>query len=210
MTETTKSTGAPLAPLPETVDIPAAGSEQPSVQPQVTAWTMARELIETVVLSLIIFLLIRQVIQNYRIEKHSMEPNFYQGQFVLVNKLAYRFGQPERGDVIVFHNPNNTSEDYIKRIIGLPGDTVDIRNGTVFVNGEPLVEDFPHYPIAATENMAPVTVSDNYLFVMGDNRPNSSDSRAIGPISQDLAVGKAWLRIWPLDQFGIVEHEDLQ
>ena len=109
-------------------------------------WMMVRELVETVVLSLIIFLLIRQVVQNYRIENHSMEPNFYEGQFVLVNKLAYRLGQPARGDVVVFHNPRNTNEDYIKRVIGLPGDQVEVRDQTVFINGQPLAEDFPHNP----------------------------------------------------------------
>lgn len=184
-----------------------AGAQTAQAQP--STWTMVRELIETVVLSLIIFLLIRQVVQNYRIENHSMEPNFYEGQFVLVNKLAYRLGQPSRGDVIVFHNPRNTNEDYIKRIIGLPGDTVEVHDAAVYINGEKLTEDFPHNYIPPGEYMPPVTVGDGQLFVMGDNRPNSSDSRVFGPISQDLAVGKAWLRIWPLNKFGIVEHEDL-
>ena len=172
-------------------------------------WAMARELAETVVLSLIIFLLIRQVVQNYRIENHSMEPNFIEGQFVLVNKLAYRLGEPERGDVVVFHNPRNTNEDYIKRIIGLPGDQVEVRDQQVWVNGLPLIEDFPHNPINPGEYVPPTLVGDNQLFVMGDNRPNSSDSRVFGAISQDLAVGKAWLRIWPFDVFGVVSHEEI-
>lgn len=172
-------------------------------------WTMVRELVETVVLSLVIFLLIRQVVQNYRIENHSMEPNFYEGQFVLVNKLAYRLGQPDRGDVLVFHNPRNTNEDYIKRIIGLPGDTVEVRDQTVFINGEAVVEEFTHFPIAPGEYSGPFVVGDNQLFVMGDNRPNSSDSRVFGPIDQSLIVGQAWLRIWPLNEFGIVQHVDL-
>ncbi len=181
----------------------------PPAQAQPSTWTMVRELVETVVLSLIIFLLIRQVIQNYRIENHSMEPNFYEGQFVLVNKLAYRLGSPARGDVVVFHNPRNTNEDYIKRIIGLPGDTVEIRDAVIYINGQRLVEDFTHNPIPVGEYMPPVTIGENQLFVMGDNRPNSSDSRVFGAISQDLAVGKAWLRIWPLNLFGVVEHENL-
>ncbi len=172
-------------------------------------WMMVRELVETVVLSLIIFLLIRQVVQNYRIENHSMEPNFYEGQFVLVNKLAYWFGEPRRGDVVVFHNPRNTNEDYIKRIIGLPGDTVEVRDQKVFINGQPLPEDFPHNPMPPGEYIGPVVVGDGQLFVMGDNRPNSSDSRVFGPIEQNLVVGQAWLRIWPLTAFGIVQHEDL-
>lgn len=172
-------------------------------------WMMVRELVETVVLSLIIFLLIRQVVQNYRIENHSMEPNFYEGQFVLVNKLAYWLGEPTRGDVVVFHNPRNTNEDYIKRIIGIPGDTVEVRDQTVFVNGHPLPEDFPHNAMPPGEFIGPIVVGDNQLFVMGDNRPNSSDSRVFGPVDQDLVVGQAWLRIWPLTEFGIVQHEDL-
>ena len=110
---------------------------------------MARELIETVVLSLIIFLVIRQLVQNYRIENHSMEPNFYEGQFVLVNKLAYKLGQPDRGDVVVFHNPRNTNEDYIKRIVGVPGDQVEIREGHAYINGQLLPEDYPHQPYPA-------------------------------------------------------------
>jgi len=212
MTESTKPANDPytLQPDPTAVD-PLAGSASAmeSAQQQGSSWTMVRELVETVVLSLIIFLLIRQVVQNYRIENHSMEPNFYDGQFVLVNKLAYRLGEPVRGDVVVFHNPRNTNEDYIKRIMGLPGDTVEVHDQTVFVNGQPVIEDFPHNPIQPGDYAPPVIVGDNQLFVMGDNRPNSSDSRVFGPISQDLAVGKAWLRIWPLNVFGIVEHEDL-
>lgn len=212
MTESTKPVNDPytLQPDPAAVEpIPGGAKAVEASQQQASNWTMVRELVETVVLSLIIFLLIRQVVQNYRIENHSMEPNFFDGQFVLVNKLAYRLGEPERGDVVVFHNPRNTNEDYIKRILGLPGDTVEVHDQTVFVNGQPVIEDFPHNAIQPGDYAPPVTVGDNQLFVMGDNRPNSSDSRVFGPISQDLAVGKAWLRIWPLTVFGIVEHEDL-
>jgi len=198
--ETHRLTEDPAAAVSGATDAPAQRS---------AGWSMVRELVETVVLSLIIFLLIRQVVQNYRIENHSMEPNFYEGQFVLVNKLAYRLGQPERGDVVVFHNPSNTNEDYIKRIIGLPGDTVEVRDQTVYINGQPVVEDFPHNPIQFGDYMPATVVGENQLFVMGDNRPNSSDSRVFGPISQDLAVGQAWLRIWPLPVFGLVQHVDL-
>ena len=103
-------------------------------------WQIARELMETVVLSLIIFFVIRLGVQNYRIESHSMDPNFAENQFVLVNKLSYRFGEPQRGDVVVFHNPNNTHEDYIKRVVGLPGDTLELVDGNVYVNGSLLEE----------------------------------------------------------------------
>jgi signal peptidase I len=217
MTESTKPVVDPFALQPDATadethrltDETLAETAPPERGQASSNWSMVRELVETVVLSLIIFLLIRQVVQNYRIENHSMEPNFYEGQFVLVNKLAYRLGQPDRGDVVVFHNPSNTNEDYIKRIIGLPGDTVEVRDQTVYLNGQPLIEDFPHNPIQFSDYMPPTTVGDNQLFVMGDNRPNSSDSRVFGPISQDLAVGQAWLRIWPLPVFGLVEHVDL-
>ncbi|MCB0090401.1 MAG: signal peptidase I, partial [Caldilineaceae bacterium] len=97
----------------DVLPVDAEEENEPSV-----GWVILRELTETIVLSLIIFLLMRQVVQNYRIESHSMEPNFTEGQFILVNKLAYVLGQPERGDVLVFHNPGNHDEDYIKRIIG--------------------------------------------------------------------------------------------
>ncbi len=224
MTESINPTGDPYALQPEPVAVgepallvteAAVPTTEAAVPPTAEkqgnmGWLMVRELVETVVLSLIIFLLIRQVVQNYRIENHSMEPNFYEGQFVLVNKIAYRLGQPARGDVVVFHNPRNTEEDYIKRIIGLPGDQVEVRDQAVYVNGQPLLEDFPHNPILPGEYLPPLIVGDKQLFVMGDNRPNSSDSRVFGPIDQELAVGKAWLRIWPLNVFGIVDHENLE
>ena len=179
----------------------AAEDESPSA-----SWLILRELAETIVLSLIIFLLMRQVVQNYRIESHSMEPNFSEGQFILVNKLAYVLGEPKQGDVLVFHNPNNTEEDYIKRIIGLPGDTLSISNSHVYINGEPLDETYIAYEIRPTEQFGPIVIEPDNLFVMGDNRPNSSDSRRFGQLSQDLVVGKAWLRVWPPDKWGLVSH----
>jgi len=171
-------------------------------------WLLLRELLETIVLSLVIFLLIRLVIQNYRIESHSMEPNFSEGQFILVNKLAFKLGEPSRGEVIVFHNPGNVEEDYIKRVIGLPGDEVEIRDQTVFVNGEVLAEPYTTNPF--TSNYGPAIVPDSHLFVMGDNRGNSSDSRRIGPIPEELIVGQAWLRVWPLDKWGLITHYKLE
>jgi signal peptidase I len=174
------------------------------------AWLLLRELVETVVLSLVIFLLIRQVVQNYRIESHSMEPNFYEGQFILVNKLAYKLGAPQRGDVIVFHNPNNTDEDYIKRVIGLPGDTVEILNQSVLINGEVLTEPYDMNMLHPDSYFGPYVVSPDHLFVMGDNRPNSKDSRSFGELSSDLIVGKAWVRVWPITEFGRVMHYELE
>lgn len=173
-------------------------------------WMLLRELVETIVLSLIIFLLIRQVVQNYRIESHSMQPNFFEGQFILVNKLAFKIGEPSRGEVIVFHNPNNTDEDYIKRVIGLPGDTVEIDDQTVLINGQVLHEPYATNAFRAGERYGPEVVPPNHLFVMGDNRSNSSDSRRIGPIPEELIVGQAWLRVWPMDKWGLIKHYVLE
>ncbi len=187
-----------------------AGAAADSRSNAQSAGSLLRELVETIVLALLLFLVIRQVVQNYRIESHSMEPNFYEGQFVLVNKLAYRLGEPHRGEVLVFHNPGNTDEDYIKRIIGLPGDSIEVVGDTVLINGQELSQPFTHNLNPEDSYFGPLVVPEDTLFVMGDNRPRSSDSRAIGPIDQDLVVGKAWLRIWPLSLFGLVEHFKLE
>ena len=191
-----------LTPTEESVPV---APKQPSA-----IWVLLRELVETIVLSLIIFLLIRQVIQNYRIESHSMQPNFYEGQFILVNKLAFKLGEPERGEVIFFHNPNNVEEDYIKRVIGLPGDTIEIRDQTVYLNGEVLTEPYQINPFAPGEYFPPTLVEPDTLFVMGDNRNNSSDSRRIGAIPEELIVGQAWLRVWPMDKWGVIKHYQLE
>ena len=206
LTSDVPAEGASDDQAPEHVGGSVAESEpQPSV-----GWMLLRELVETIVLSLIIFLLIRQVVQNYRIESHSMQPNFYEGEFILVNKLAYRVGTPERGDVLVFHNPNNEEEDYIKRIIGLPGDTLEIRDSVVYINGESLMEEYPHNEIPRAVTYGPIVIEPDHLFVMGDNRPQSQDSRVFGPLSEDLIVGKAWVRVWPFNKFGIIQHYDLE
>lgn len=199
----------PETPVESQSEVPAQTAAADEAQPSMT-WMLLRELIETVVLSLVIFLLIRQVVQNYRIESHSMEPNFYEGQFILVNKLAFKLGAPERGDVIVFHNPNNPEEDYIKRVIGLPGDSIEIHDQTVFINGQPLAEDYPHNGILRGTQYGPTLIEPDHLFVMGDNRPQSKDSREFGQLSEELVVGKAWVRVWPFSLFGAIRHYDLE
>lgn len=186
------------------LDENASSSED---QPAVTGWSLLRELLETVVLALVIFLVIRQGVQNYNIEGPSMEPNFYDSQFILVNKLAYKLGEPDRGDVVVFKNPGNHDEDYIKRVIGLPGDTIWIDGGEVYVNGEFLDEPFVNAPtLPYASDGKPIIVSDEHLFVMGDNRPKSRDSRSFGVLDQDLLIGRAWVRIWPISDWGLVGH----
>ncbi len=188
----------------------AAPLSPPDVPEDQPHWfvLLLRELVETFALALVLFLVIRVGIQSYRIEGQSMEPNFHNGEYLLVNKLAYRLGEYERGDVIVFRYPNDPSKDYIKRIIGLPGDTVEIRDQQVYINGVPLQEPYPTRPIPP-RNEPPVTVRPGTLYVLGDNRPASSDSRSWGLLDQKFVIGKAWIAIWPIQAWEIIDHPPL-
>jgi signal peptidase I len=185
-------------------DVPP--SAPPEALPAPSLWyklgTALRELIETLVLTLVIFLVIRFAVQNFRIEGFSMEPNFHDGQYLFVNKLIYMLQPPQRGDVIVFVPPNNSSRDFIKRVIGLPGERVEIRSGTVFINGEPLIENYPLNP-GAYSTGAIVVPPDEY-FVLGDNRNYSSDSHSWGTVPAKKIIGKAWFSYWPPQMIGLV------
>ncbi|HEX6554059.1 MAG TPA: signal peptidase I [Ktedonobacteraceae bacterium] len=157
---------------------------------------LAREIVETIALTLIIFLVIRFAIQSYRVSGPSMQPGLQTDNYVLVNKIAYLFHAPERGDVIVFHYPLDTSEDFIKRVIGLPGDTITLDNKTVQVDGVVLHEPYisePYNPSGKT-----IKVPMDEYFVLGDNRPLSDDSRDWGFVPKADLVGKAVIVYWPL------------
>lgn len=161
-----------------------------------SAKLVAREVVETVVLALLIFLLIRVVLQNFRIEGYSMEPNLHQGQYLIVNKAVYKWlHPPQRGDIVVFEYPRAPDRDFIKRVIGLPGETIEIRGGSVYIDGIPL--DEPYLPQPTNGSVGPRNLGDNEFFVLGDNRDNSSDSRSWGPLPQDNIIGKAWISYWP-------------
>jgi signal peptidase I len=164
--------------------------------------TFVRELIITAVLALVIFLAARFTMQTFVVLMTSMEPNFHEGQRLVVNKAVYYFGGPERGDVVVFDAPNGTDEDFIKRIIGLPGDTVAITNGTVYVNDIPLDEPYVMEPPAY--NMNEREIPDDMYFVLGDNRNHSNDSHNNWLVPRDSIIGKAWLSTWPPDDWGTV------
>jgi signal peptidase I len=145
------------------------------------------------------------VIQPYFIPSGSMEPTLMVGDKVLVNKLAYDFHPVHRGDVIVFSKPANDYspgvKDLIKRVIGLPGETISASGGKVFINGKELAE--PWLPSGTTTaDFGPVLIPPGEYFVMGDNRGNSADSRVIGPIKKSLIVGRAFLIVWPLGRIG--------
>ena len=157
--------------------------------------------VETILLALILFLGINAVSARVRVENVSMEPTLTQGEFLLVNRVAYKFGTPKIGDIIIFHAPGVEDLDYIKRLIGRPGDTVHIEGGVVYVNGQALYET---YIAEAPTYSGTWEVPEGQFFVLGDNRNNSSYSHLWGFIPEDSVVGKALLIYWPLDAVSLL------
>jgi signal peptidase I len=161
---------------------------------------------ETILLALILFFVINTLSARVRVENVSMKPTLQPGEFLLVNRVAYKLGEPSIGDIVVFHAPGSTELDYIKRIIGLPGDEVRIDEGTVYVNDQPLYE--PFIAEAPTYGGDWVVPEDEY-FVLGDNRNNSSDSHLWGFVPEDDIVGRALLIYWPLSEFTLLNSPDI-
>lgn len=160
------------------------------------------ETLQTIILALIIFVVINWATARILVQSVSMQPTLYESDFVLVNKLTYLFSSPGRKDVIVFNPPiENQPEPYIKRVIGLPGDEVRIANGSVFVNDEPLRESYLAAPPAYSGVW---TVPDGMLFVLGDNRNNSSDSHHWGMVPQESIIGKAEFVYWPFSHWKVL------
>jgi len=163
-----------------------------------------KELPVLVITAVIIALVIRWlVVQPFFIPSQSMEPTLYPGDRVLVSKFIYRFTSPKPGDVIVFIAPNEGGRDFIKRIVAVEGDTVQVKEGRLFVNGRPYTGNFKTMP-GDNSNWGPQKISKNHVFVMGDNRPNSLDGRVFGPITKDSILGRAFVVYWPLDRIGII------
>ncbi len=189
----------------------SSSEELPSIEPQGTEASTQRsapslgswlaDLLETVLLAALLFVGINLVSARIRVESISMEPTLNPGEFLIVNKLAYRFGEMQRGDVVVFYYPRDPSQRYIKRLIGLPGDEVEIAQGRVFINGEPLEEPYINAPPTYTGTWQ---VPEDGIFVLGDNRNRSADSHVWGMVPLDYIIGKAIFVYWPLDRFGTV------
>jgi len=187
-----------------------------------------REFIEATLLAMIIFFVVHGSIQNFRVEGLSMDPALKNGEMVIVNKLLYfridvkrlaslvpfwdvkdkkslnLFHEPYRGEVVVFNWPVDPERQLVKRVIGVPGDTVEIRSGSVYLTGIPLREPYIASLHAIREDIGPVKVSEGHYFVMGDNRLHSNDSRDWGLIARDDIVGKLWLVYWPMTRATIV------
>jgi signal peptidase I len=228
----------PYSAWPEAATAGPLPYEEPRRSPTRAVGRHLREIAETIILALVIFLVVRAVVQNFQVEGSSMEPTLESSWYLLVNKAAYWevnvetlskfvpflepgddptryiFGGPGRGDVIVFIAPDQVpgqpERDFIKRIIGLPGETVEVRDCTVFINGEPL--DEPYVLEQPTSSYEPHVVPADHYFVLGDNRNNSRDSRAedIGMIPKESIIGKAWLTYWPFGELGFVSDTSIE
>ena len=170
--------------------------------------TFFREFLITLILAVVVFFLLQASIQTFVVVGVSMEPSLQDGQRLLVNKAVYYLHEPERGDVIVFQPFNAQRTDYIKRTIALPGDTVEVKKGAVYVNGSQLNEPYIKNPPNYTTEQQKIP-GDNY-FVLGDNRNNSDDSHNGWVVPRQNIVGKAWLSIWPPDKWGLFPNYSLQ
>ena len=162
------------------------------------------EIFQTLILAAAMYFLIDSVIARVRVENVSMLPTLHQGEFLLVNKLAYRIGPMARGDIVIFHH--DAKEDYIKRLIGLPGDRIEVKDKKVTVNGQLLTEPY----IAAAPSYSGVwEVPAGSVFVLGDNRNSSSDSHSWGFVTLDKLIGKALVVYWPVQNIQVLSHPDI-
>ena len=187
-----------------------------------------RELIETALLSVAVFLVLHLSVQNFRVEGSSMVPTLTEGQYIIANKIIYSsvsidtlagflpfiqtsgkgeslytFHPPEHGEIIIFNFPSDQSRDLVKRVIGVPGDTIEIQTGQVIRNGEPIEEPYVVNKDRRTYDL--VEVPENSYYVLGDNRRSSSDSRDWGFLSDEHVVGRAWIGYWPMDSIGVLQ-----
>ncbi len=172
-----------------------------------TTWDILKFAIAVMLLA---FIFKAVVFQPFVVDGISMEPTYHNGEYLIVNKLVYKLEKPNRGDVVVLRPPDAQDVTYIKRIIGLPGDTIKISSGNVYVNGQILNESYLASGDTTTTtntNLSQgIKLADNEYWVMGDNRNHSSDSRVFGPLPKDNIVGKAWLIVYPKQDFGLAKH----
>ena len=169
------------------------------------------DIIQVIIFAVSIFLFVYLLVaQPHKINGESMETNFHNNEYILTEKVTYDFNKPQRGDVVVFKAPPDGHDEYIKRIIGLPGETVKVENCKVYVNGNELIEKYLQPGLCtnpgtfATEGATLTVPPDNY-FVLGDNRPHSLDGRFFGFIGKDKFTGRAWIVYWPLTNSGVIK-----
>lgn len=177
--------------------------------------TFFRDVLTTLIIAAVIFIGLQNTIKSIIVDGPSMNYSLHDGQRLLVNKVVYKLHDPERGDVIIFHPPSNYNSQaipYIKRIIGLPGESVEIKDGTVYIQqagGSVFTLNEPYITEESKLSYEGNMIPENDYFVLGDNRNNSDDSRHFGVIERQDIIGKAWLSIWPPDYWGLVANYPL-
>jgi signal peptidase I len=243
-------TNRPTEATPDLSSNPGASTDSPvqdqpltptiETTPKASSRSLVREVIETLLLALLIFVAVRAVVLNFRVDGHSMDHSLQNNEMLLVNRNAYfafdqdkwlgwipgtsfdeddtwrPFGTPERGDIIVLNPPSeeaSADKPYIKRVIGLAGDTIEIRENSVFIDGIQIAEPYLDEGIAMpcgwrAEYCGPLEIPEGYVYVMGDNRDNSEDSRYFGLVPIENIIGKAWITYWPVGEVGVVPHFD--
>lgn len=174
-------------------------------QPKTRKKSVLREFVETLLFTLLIYFLIRTFLfENYRVVGHSMDPTLADEQYLVVCKFLYRLQEPQRGDIVVFRDARGGDRKLIKRIVGMPGESVEVKNGLVYVNGqsldEPYIMEQPRYSQQSS------VLPEGEYFVLGDNRNNSSDSHNWGSLPEDAIVGKSCASYWPPEMWGLVPH----
>lgn len=197
--------------MDESANTPVTSTSAPAPSKGATGRAILREIVETVALFAIVFVVARFAIGNYSILGQSMEPNYHQDQRLLVDKVSPRLFGYNRGDIIIVHSPAQDIE-LIKRLIGKPGDTIELRDNQVYVNNEPLHEPYlpPNANSGPTRDQSKWVLSADQYFIMGDNRSFSQDSRVFGAVTSAEIVGRALVLYWPLKDAHLVQHYTYQ
>lgn len=178
---------------------------EPLPRPRLKRRRWLREIAETLLIFVVVYVLVNLLTARFIVDGSSMAPRFATGQYVLVNRMAYLVGTPQRGDVVVLHSPQEANTDLIKRIVGLPGETVAIHDGLVYIDGEPLNEPYLN---AQPRYRGEWLLDEDEVFVLGDNRNNSRDSHNFGPVVQTAVIGQAAVIYWPPQDWGLITHFD--
>jgi signal peptidase I len=218
--------------LPDDLYWAAAGLSTPSESAPKRSGSgrrFLREVGETIVAAAVLFVIVQAMIQSYQVEGPSMEPSVHNSELLLVNKAVYfhisrstverflpfvdikpggdlyPFHPPRRGEIIVLRGPDGSTRDFIKRIVAVAGDTLELRRGALFINGTAVDEPYIKEPDLGSDE-GPFVIPPGHYYVLGDNRPVSRDSRAWGPITEEMIIGKAWVAYWPFEQLGFLGH----
>lgn len=188
--------------------VAVADDTQKLPRPRVGQFRVIKELIGTVVFLVAVFTLLQLALPRSEVHGKSMEPTFVEGQRLIISRVNYMVGEPQRGDILVFNSPQSDSDDpsLIKRVVGLPGELVEIRDQEVYINGERLDEPYIKEPCTRQCRDRQWQLENDEYFVMGDNRNVSNDSRAFGPIKHSAIIGEALFRYWPLNAIGFIHQ----